>query len=198
MELSKLEHLLDKVIEQSKIEIMSKLEITLNESKELLLNSSHSLENEYDKIINEGKKESDKVMKQIIGSAELESRNKQILLINEYIEKAFDKAMEKLTIIKRDDDYSKLMYRLIDESINILGTSDIVIYTNSKDIAVVKPILPKFQGSEISSDIINCLGGIKVKSKDGSIVFDNTLDNRLVNMKPLIRKEIAMKFGVEN
>ena len=198
MELGKLEHLLDKVIEQSKLDIISKLEITLNESKELLLNSYRSLENEYDKIINEGNKESDKVMKQIIGSAELESRNKQILLINEYIEKAFDKAMEKLTIIKRDDDYSKLMSRLIEESINVLGTSDILIYTNSKDIEVVKSMLPKFHGSELSSDIINCLGGIKVKSKDGSIVFDNTLDNRLINMKPLIRKEIAIKFGVEN
>jgi hypothetical protein len=29
-------------------------------------------------------------------------------------------------------------------------------------------------------------------------MFDNTIDSRLTNMKPLIRKEIATKFGVDN
>ena len=89
MELNKLENLLNTIITQSESELTSNLIDTLNESKEVLLKSYDSLANEYDKIINNGKKESDKLTKQIIGSAELESRNKQLAILEEYIEKVF-------------------------------------------------------------------------------------------------------------
>ena len=39
------------------------------------------LEQEYDKIISDGKKEADKIEKQIVGSADLEARNKQLIVI---------------------------------------------------------------------------------------------------------------------
>ena len=51
-------------------------------------------------------------------------------------------------------------------------------------------------GSKLSSDTIDCIGGIIAKSKDGTMKFDNTLDARIERLKPLIRKEIASTFGV--
>ena len=77
-----------------------------------------------------------------------------------------------------------------------MGTSDITIFTNSKDKDAVQSVLSNFSGAELSSETIDCLGGIKVRSKDGSMTFDNTIDARLERLKPLIRKEIASKFGV--
>jgi V/A-type H+-transporting ATPase subunit E len=56
----------------------------------------------------------------------------------------------------------------------------------------------QFSGAEFSSETIECLGGIKAKSKDGAMTFDNTIDARIERLKPLIRKEIAAKFGVGN
>ena len=56
----------------------------------------------------------------------------------------------------------------------------------------------EFSGSELSSETIDCLGGITIKSKDGTMTFDNTIDARIERLKPLIRKEIASKFGVGN
>jgi V/A-type H+-transporting ATPase subunit E len=35
------------------------------------------------------------------------------------------------------------------------------------------------------------LGGFKIKSSDGTITLDNTLDTRIERLKPLIRKNIA-------
>jgi len=71
-----------------------------------------------------------------------------------------------------------------------------MVYTNSKDQDVVKPLLSKYSGSELSSETIDCLGGVEIKSKDGFMSFNNTIDARLERMKPLIRKEIASKFGL--
>jgi len=69
---------------------------------------------------------------------------------------------------------------------------------NSKDKVIVEPLLSKFSGSKLSSETIDCLGGVQVKSKDGSMTFNNTIDARLERMRPLIRKEIATKFGIGN
>ena len=194
----KLEKTIDKILNQTEIEALSSLKKSFEESLETLSKSQPSLEQEYDRIIDEGKKEAEKIEKQIIGSSDLESRNKQILLIEDSVQKVLDKAIQKIGSANRDSNYSKLMSRLLEESTNALGTTDVIVYVNSKDKDIVKPLLSKFSGAEISHDTIDCLGGVEVKSKDGSMTFNNTIDATIDRMKPLIRKEIAKKFGIGN
>ncbi|MFB5624477.1 MAG: V-type ATP synthase subunit E, partial [Nitrosopumilus sp.] len=153
---------------------------------------------EYDRIIDEGKKEAEKIEKQIIGSSDLESRNKKIILVEDSVHKVFEKALEKIKSSTHDANYSKLMETLLEESTNALGTTQVTVYTNSKDKQIIQPLLSKFSGSELSNDTIDCLGGVEVKSKDGSMTFNNTIDARVERMKPLIRKDIAKKFGLGN
>jgi V/A-type H+-transporting ATPase subunit E len=195
---SRLEKTVDKILNQTENELLTSLKNSFEESKETLSKSLNSLEQEYDRIIDEGKKESEKIEKKIIGSSDLESRNKQLLLVEESVEKVFDKAIEKISSANRNENYSKLINNLLDESTSALGTTDVIVYTNSKDKGIVEPLLSKFSGSELSSETIDCLGGVQVKSKDGSMTFNNTIDARLERMKPLIRKEIATKFGIGN
>jgi len=190
----KLERTIDKILNQTEIEALSSLKKSFEESLDTI--SKSSLEQEYDRIIDEGKKEAEKIEKQIIGSSDLESRNKQILLIEDSVQRVLEKAIQKIGSTNRDSNYSKLMTRLLEESINALGTADVIIYTNSKDKDVVKPLLSKFSGAELSSDTIECLGGVEVKSRDGSMTFNNSIDAIIERMKPLIRKEIAKKFGI--
>jgi len=193
---SKLESTIDKILNQTEIENLSSLKKSFEESLEILTKSQSSLEEDYDRIIDEGKKEAEKIEKQLIGSSDLESRNKQILLVEDSIKKVFEKAIEKISSSIHNDNYPKLMESLLEESINALGTSDVIISTNSKDKEVVQGLLSKFSGAELSTDSIDCLGGVEVKSKDGSMMFTNTIDSKIDRMKPLIRKDIATKFGI--
>ena len=195
---SKLEETIDKILTQSESELLSGLRSAHSESEEKLTKSQKSLEEEFDRILDEGKKEAEKNAKQIVGSSDLKARNKQLLLVQESISKVFEKAIEQIKSANRNDDYSKLISTLIDESITALGTPDVIILTNSKDKEIVQSVLEKFSGAELSSESIECLGGVRVKSKDGSMSFDNTIDSRIERMKPLIRKEIASKFGIGN
>lgn len=194
----KLEMTVGKIINQIETENLSSLKNSFKESLEILSKSETSLEQEYDRIIDEGKKEAQKIEKQIIGGSDIESRNKQILLVEDSIQKVFEKAIEKIKSTNRDEKYSKLLTLLLEESTNALGTTDVIVYTNSKDKEIVKPMLSKFPGAEFSSDEINCLGGVELKSKDGTMTFNNTIDARFDRMKPLIRKDIAKKFGIGN
>ena len=192
----KLEKTINKILNQSEVEILANLKTSYDESLETLSKSQSSLEQDYDRILNEGRKESEKIEKQIVGSSDLESRNKQLLLVEASVVKVFDKAIEKIEATSRNENYSKLITTLLDESTEALGTTEVTVYTNSKDQDVVKPLLSKYSGSELSSETIDCLGGVEVKSKDGFMSFNNTIDARLERMKPLIRKEIASKFGL--
>ena len=195
---SALERTIDKILGQTESNILSSLNEALTESQQKLENSTKTLEQEYDQIINDGKKEADKIEKQIMGSADLEARNKQLTTIEESIDKVFQKALDEIANADRSGDYSNLIKSLLDESTKILGTTEIVVFTNTKDKEIVQSMLQQYPGSELSSETIECLGGVKVKSKDGSMTFDNTVDARIERLKPLIRKDIATQFGVGN
>jgi V/A-type H+-transporting ATPase subunit E len=193
-----LEQTIDKILNQTEKNILLNIQSALSESEKTLDNAIPKLEQEYDKIISDGKKEADKIEKQIIGSSDLEARNKQLLALEEAIDKVFSKAIDQISNIDRSSDYSNLIKTLLDESTKILGTTQVIIYTNSKDRNVVQGLLSKYPGAELSHETIDCLGGITVQSKDGAMKFDNTIDARIQRLKPLIRKEIATKFGVGN
>lgn len=192
---SALERTIEKILHTTEDQILSSLKDALKSSKDTIANSNSALEQEYDKIVAEGKKEAEKLEKQLVGNADLDSRNKQLLLVEESIEKVFEKAIKKIQDTSRDDKYSKLISSIITEAIEAIGTKDVIIQTNSKDKAVVESLLSKFPGATLSPDAIECLGGVKVQSKDRTMIFDNTVDARLERLKPLIRKDIASKFG---
>ncbi len=195
---STLEQSIDKILKKTEKEILVDLENSGSDSKQTLDNSLPKLEQEFDKIISDGKKEANKIEKQIVGSSDLQVRNKQLLLLEEGVDKAFSKALDQIANTDRSGDYSNLIKTLLDESTKILGTTEVTVFTNAKDKDVVQSALSKFSGAELSSDTIDCLGGIIIKSKDGTMTFDNTIDARIERLKPLIRKEIASTFGVGN
>jgi V/A-type H+/Na+-transporting ATPase subunit E len=49
----------------------------------------------------------------------------------------------------------------------------------------------------LSEQPINVIGGIRVRSVDGSTTYDNTLDSRIERFKPLIRKNIVQMLRSE-
>ena len=193
---SQLEQAIDKILNKTQNNILSEIQSALTDSQQNLDDSIPKLESEFDKIISDGKKEAEKIERQIVGGADIEARNKQLMALEESVEKVFSKALEQIANADRSGDYSNLIKTLLTESTQVLGTSEITVLTNTKDKDVVQSVLSQFPGSELSSETIDCLGGIIAKSKDGAMTFDNTINARINRLKPLIRKGIAVKFGV--
>lgn len=193
-----LESTIDKILKNTETDILSNIKSGLENAQQNLDDAIPRLESEYDKIISDGKKEANKIEKQITGSSDIQARNKQLMLLEEAVNKVLSKAIDQISNADRGADYSNFIKTLIDNAIQVLGTSEISIMTNTKDKDIVQSTISQFSGAELSSETISCLGGIKVKSKDGTMTFDNTLDARIERLKPLIRKDIAAKFGVNN
>lgn len=193
---SALERTIDKTLDQIKNEILSGLKGSLDEARDIMDGSLQRLEQEYERLVSDGRKEADKLEKQIVGSSDLEARNRQLVLVEESVEKVFDHATRKIREAERDGSYSAMISAMLDEAASILRTTQITVLTSSQDRGMVKSSLSNMPDAQLSTEEITCMGGIVAKSRDGSMTFDNTIDARLERMKPLIRKEIASKFGI--
>ena len=193
---SALERTIDKTLDQIKNEILSGLKGSLDEARDIMDGSLQRLEQEYERLVSDGRKEADKLEKQIVGSSDLEARNRQLVLVEESVEKVFDHATRKIREAERDGSYSTMISAMLDEAASILRTTQITVLTSSQDRGLVKSSLSNMPDAQLSTEEITCMGGIVAKSRDGSMTFDNTIDARLERMKPLIRKEIASKFGI--
>tara|TARA_Y100000590_G_scaffold183128_1_gene208644 strand:- start:595 stop:1194 length:600 start_codon:yes stop_codon:yes gene_type:complete len=193
---SALESTIDQVLDRNSSDFSQSLKASLEDAKKTLSDSLPMLEEEYEQIIADGKKEADKIEKQIVGSADLAARNNALLIVQESADKVLEKAKEKIQNIERNSQYSNLITKLLTEATQALNTSDVIVFTNSKDKDVVQNAVSNISGAELSNDQIDCMGGVKVTSKDGSMSFDNTIDARIELLKPLIRKDIAAKFNL--
>ena len=197
---TQLEQTIDRILNQTEKEILSNIESAAGQARQDLDDYISSLEIEYDKIISDGRKEADKISRQILGSADLEVRNRHLVALEDAVDKVFARALEQIAATDRNgEQYAALLRSLLAESVAILGSQDVIISSSAQDRDAVASIAAsEYPSSEVSPEPLDCLGGVRIRSKDGAMTFDNTLDARIERLKPLIRKEIASKFGAGN
>ena len=124
-------------------------------------------------------------------------------MIENAVNSAFEQARKKLASAGDKDSYKALMASIIEESVSSVGTGEVTVESNKSDSDLVKKIIADLQKKNpkvkvsLSNQPIDVIGGIRVKSGDGSMTYDNTLDSRIERLKPLIRKNIAQMLRGE-
>ncbi|GIS73919.1 MAG: hypothetical protein CM1200mP11_1340 [Nitrosopumilaceae archaeon] len=95
----------------------------------------------------------------------MKQEKKQLLAVEDAVSRVFTKAIDEISNSDRSGDYANLIKSLLDESTQVLGTSEVIVFTNSKDRDVVQSTLANFAGSELSSETIECIGVLKFSPK---------------------------------
>jgi V/A-type H+-transporting ATPase subunit E len=200
---SALERTINKVLSQKEAELISKIDSAYQESLNNLEASRGKLEAERTRIIESAKKQAENLKRQIIGSSRLAARNQELVMIENAVNDAFEEARKKLATSGGKDTYRALMSTILDESISSVGSGEVLVECNKNDTELVRNILadllkknPKIQ-ARLSDQHIEVIGGIRVKSADGTMTYDNTIDSRIERLKPLIRKNIAQMLRGE-
>lgn len=194
---SALERTINKVLSQKETELVSQIDSAFQESLKNLESSRGKLEGERTKIIESARKQAENLKRQIVGSSRLAARNKELVMIETDVNRAFEEARERLANSGKDSSYQALMAKVVEESIPQVASDEVVVECNKNDADLVKKILADLSKknsrlkASVSDRPINALGGIRVRSADGTMSFDNTLDSRIERLKPLIRKNIA-------
>jgi V/A-type H+-transporting ATPase subunit E len=93
---------------------------------------------------------------------------------------------------------------MLEDSVSAIGSDEVIIECNKNDFDLVKKAITDLSNDnntkfkvKLSDQPINAIGGIRVRSADGSITYDNTLDSRIERFKPLIRKDIVQMLRGE-
>lgn len=192
---SALEQTISKVLSQKEADLIKQLDVAYEESIANLESSRAKLQSEYTRIVEGAKKQAENLRRQIVGSSRLAARNKQLVLIETAVNEAFEKAKTTLRSSNKQQDYKVLITKMLQESISAIGTDEVIIQCNRDDFDLVKKAVASLSNNNVrltlSDQPIDVIGGIRIKSIDGSTIYDNTLDSRIERFKPLIRKNIV-------
>ncbi|WP_048191516.1 V-type proton ATPase subunit E [Methanobacterium sp. SMA-27] len=158
---------------------------------------------EKEKILEDGKKQSAMRYQQIISEAKMNSRRMELEAREEIIEKSFKKAEEKLAEIasSTSEEYKESLKNIITEAALEIGGGELIILLKQEDVAKIKDSISSIENEvkektsnetklEIG-DNINTIGGSIVKTKNGDIEVNNTIEARMLRFKKSLRSEVA-------
>ncbi len=147
-------------------------------------------------IISRGKREAEQERARIVANAKLRARKALLDAKEEVIKEAFSRAEKALADVAKEERYPEILKKLILEAIETLG-GDVEILARKED----KKILSKSFLQEIAreakvkvtlaKDTISSIGGVVVRSKDGSAEVDNTFETRLERISAELRSSVA-------
>jgi V/A-type H+-transporting ATPase subunit E len=158
-------------------------------------------ETEKIKILENGKKQSDMRYQQIISEAKMNARRAELGAKEEVIEAAFNQAIGELKVkaSSGDDEYEDSLGKMIKEAADEIGSDDLILQLNEADTKKFKDDLSS-QGSDsfeidgikfTLGEPIETIGGAVLKTTNGDIEVNNTIEARLERYKSILRSEVA-------
>ena len=193
----------DKIVSSIMSEAQEKADVIIQEVNAevsaIEAQADKTAEVEKAKILENVKKQSDMRYQQIISEAKMNARRAKLSAKEEIIEAAFEKAVSELEqkASSQSADYEDSLIKMIKEAADEIGGDDLIIQLNEADTN-------QFKG-EISSDNtfdvegikfklgepINAIVGAILKTSNGDIEVNNTIDARLERFKSILRSEVA-------
>lgn len=193
----------DKIVSSIMSEAQEKADVIIQDANanvsEITAKAEKTAEAEKLKILENGKKQSDMRYQQIISEAKMNARRAELGAKEEVIEVAFDKATSDLKDIASSgsEEYDDSLTKIIKEAVDEIGGKDLIIQLNEADTNKFKSQLDSsstFQIDDINFQLgepIDTIGGAIVKTKNGDIEVNNTIESRLERFKSILRSEVA-------
>ena len=193
----------DKIVSSIMSEAQGKADIIMQEANAEIAtinaDAEKTAESEKNKILENGKKQSDMRYQQIISEAKMNARRAELGAKEEVIEAAFEKATAELKekAASGDEEYDDALTKMIKEATDEIGSNDLIIQLNEADTNKFKDQLSNASTFEIEGikfeigEPIDTIGGAVLKTSNGDIEVNNTIEARLDRFKSLLRSEVA-------
>ena len=194
-----------KIVESIMSEAQEKADLIIQDANAevsaIQAKAEKTAEVEKTKILENGKKQSDMRYQQIISEAKMNARRAELGAKEEVIEAAFNQAIGELKVkaSSGDDEYKDSLSKMIKEAADEIGGNDLIIQLNEADTNKIKQELSadgadSFQLEGINFTIgepIDAMGGAVLKTVNGDIEVNNTIEARLERFKSILRSEVA-------
>ena len=184
---------LQKVASEFEGEVLTELQEAREQSLALLQTSKKASLDAVSKVLETSVKQAEALKRQVIGAAELESRNSQLKVLEEAVDEVFSSAVSQ---IQRLDEkrYAAALKQMLSEAIDVIGPNALVS-TNDKDAKEVLSMAKGVKGEHAKltpgDKTLKTIGGVVLTTPDRAIRFDNTFEARLERLRQTLRKEVA-------
>jgi len=197
------EKIVSSILSDAKFKADSLSEEAENESKSILEEGEKIALMEKEKILEDGKKQSAMRYQQIISEAKMNSRRMELDSREEVIEESFKIAEEKLLKIASSEsaEYKESIKNIITEAALEIGGGDLILHLKQEDVAKIEDSISEIEndvkgkkGNETNLEMgsnINTIGGAIVKTKNGDIEVNNTIEARMLRFKKSLRSDVA-------
>ena len=188
---------LEKVSSEFESEVLADLQGGRGDAMALIQSSKRETSEAVVKILETGSRQAESLKRQMVGAAELETRNDQLRSMESAMTEVFSSAVSRVSKTGGAR-YERSMVQLIREGVEVIGPKA-KVSCSSKDRKVVASAIRKVNGGAVRLALgeasVETIGGVMLTSADGSVRFDNTFESRLERMRPDLRKEIAGLLG---
>lgn len=167
------------------------------EAKKALQSAKAQADQEYLQVVNQAKVKAETEKRRIASLTELEIRNRLLQTKEEIVDAAFECALSQLKNFVGTDKYRTYLLKLISDVSKRIGSKKLVIQVNAKDKdwltpEILKDLSRKLKiNLELSKQTAHVLGGCKIQTEDAKVTYDSTFENRLQELKPILRAEVA-------
>lgn len=176
-----------------------------NQAKETLRIAKEQADLSYRDITSQATIKAEAEKRKIASVTEVEMRNHLLQTKEDLVDEAFEKALVKLKQFVKTEDYQSYLLKLIENVAQKIGQKDLIVQVNKSDKILLPDEIMKRLSKKLhvelnlSEQTGNFIGGCIIQTADGKIIYDSTIDNRLQELKPTLRVDVAKKlFGEEN
>jgi V/A-type H+/Na+-transporting ATPase subunit E len=182
-------------------DVQKEAEVLVNKAKEESKETLRIAKDESDKIyalvMAEAVAKASFEMKKIDTKADVDARNQILVAKDALMQSIFEKAQSRLNQVVNEDKYKKFLLKSIEESAKKIGSEKLIVMINSRDKLWLTQKNIDIISKRLRVDLaladktIPSMGGCKIQTIDGKIIYDNTFENRLEQLKPSLRPELA-------
>jgi vacuolar-type H+-ATPase subunit E/Vma4 len=168
-----------------------------NEAKATLKAAKEQAEQSYLTMINQATEKAEAEKRKIATVTEVEMRNRLFQTKDDLVGIAFEKAVSKLKDFTKTERYHGYLLKLVEEGARKIGQKNLAVQVNAADkIWLTQGSLNRLSEKldcklKLLDQTANCIGGCKVQTIDDKISYDGTLDNKIQELKPVLRVEVA-------
>ena len=176
---------IESAAEKKVVEIHSKAETEANIQKNRILKDGQARLNRTSALIEQ---------QAIMQALQLHAGARQRL-----IEKVLEKAEEKMSTVRNDERYKKILKVLVQDSVNaikpsLLDGQKVILRFDERDKMIAKEIIKELKEPVIPKFDIHSKGGCITESEDGLVSVLNTFESRFQHSLPLIQQTLSIFF----
>ncbi|RLF11418.1 MAG: hypothetical protein DRJ98_03585 [Thermoprotei archaeon] len=199
--MSSLDKIVGKIIGDAKEEAAR----ILNEAKSIAASMEEEAKKKADEVVqaevSKFRQAKEEEVKRAVMEARIKAKERWLKEREALINQAIDKVKERLARLVGSPDYAKSLEALIEEAAVAIGGGDLLVQLNERDAklsldleGIAKRVKEKtgvdtkIQLSEVK---VQCMGGAVVSTRDGSFIYDNTLESRVRRQESALRLTAA-------